>query len=234
MAAIKRFEQNTVGADYIVGDIHGCFDRLQSLVDTFNIDPARDRLFSVGDLIDRGPQSADARAWLDKPWFHACRGNHEQMLLSSDSPTGFFNWMLNGAEWWLQQDEAFREQLQLSISQLPLAMEVQMAGGARVGIVHADVPQHMSWQQFTQSIESGDPEALHVATWGRDRAEGRVTKGINGIDIVVCGHTIMNDYQMHRIDNVWLIDTGAFKKELGGKLSIFPLNDLLADTRAEV
>lgn len=231
MAAIQRFEQNTAGTDYIVGDIHGCFDRLQSLVETFNIDPARDRLFSVGDLIDRGPRSSDARAWLGKPWFHACRGNHEQMLLSSDSPTGFLTWMMNGADWWLQQDDAFREHLQLAVSQLPLAMEVEMADG-RVGIVHADVPQHMSWQQFMQAIESDDPEALHVATWGRDRAEGRVTTGVAGIDAVVCGHTIMYDHQIHRIDNVWLIDTGAFDRELGGKLTMYPLSDLLTDPQA--
>ncbi|MGD8568261.1 MAG: metallophosphoesterase [Gammaproteobacteria bacterium] len=232
MAAIRRFEQNTAGTDYIVGDIHGCFDQLQSLVDAAKFDPAHDRLFSVGDLIDRGPHSPAAPDWLDKPWFHACLGNHEHMLLSSGNPTGLFNWMMNGAEWWLQQDEVFQERLRLAVSRLPLAMEVEMAAG-RVGIVHADVPEHMLWQQFMQAIETGNPDALHVALWGRDRADGRVTSGVDGIDYVVCGHTITVDKQVQRAENVWFIDTGAYSRQLGGKLTMLALSDLFAGPPVE-
>ena len=44
--------------------------------------PGCDRLFALGDLIDRGPRSADALAWMESGQIElSVRGNHEQMLL---------------------------------------------------------------------------------------------------------------------------------------------------------
>ncbi|WP_183132684.1 metallophosphoesterase, partial [Pseudomonas amygdali] len=56
---IKRFAENTVGRDFAVGDIHGHFTRLQVALDVAGFNPAVDRLFSVGDLVDRGPECED-------------------------------------------------------------------------------------------------------------------------------------------------------------------------------
>ena len=78
---IKRFPKNDAGRDFVVGDLHGCFARLQEDLGKLNFDPEKDRLFSVGDLVDRGPDSEQALGWLDKPRFHAVRGNHEQMAI---------------------------------------------------------------------------------------------------------------------------------------------------------
>ncbi|MBP5144082.1 metallophosphoesterase, partial [Pseudomonas chlororaphis] len=74
MNKIQRFEINTAGRDFAVGDIHGHFTKLQAALDAVQFDPTVDRLFSVGDLVDRGPESADVDTWLAKPWFHAVRG----------------------------------------------------------------------------------------------------------------------------------------------------------------
>jgi len=78
---IQRLPANDAGRDYVVGNLHGCRSLLDALLDKVNFDPARDRLFSVGDLIDRGPDSMAALALLEQPWFHAVKGNHEVMLL---------------------------------------------------------------------------------------------------------------------------------------------------------
>jgi serine/threonine protein phosphatase 1 len=43
--------------DYAIGDIHGCLDKLQRLLDVLRYDPAADRLIFLGDYIDRGPDS---------------------------------------------------------------------------------------------------------------------------------------------------------------------------------
>lgn len=40
------------------GDIRGCFNRLQAGLELLGFDPDKDRLFSVGDLVDWGPESA--------------------------------------------------------------------------------------------------------------------------------------------------------------------------------
>jgi serine/threonine protein phosphatase 1 len=69
-----------------VGDIHGCFDKLTSLLDKIAPDPEEDTLLFIGDYIDRGPQSKEVVDLLidlaqRQKNIVFLKGNHEQMLL---------------------------------------------------------------------------------------------------------------------------------------------------------
>ena len=47
-------------SEYAIGDIHGCHDSLRALMDRIGFSPDRDRLWFVGDIINRGPKSLES------------------------------------------------------------------------------------------------------------------------------------------------------------------------------
>jgi hypothetical protein len=79
---VKEFDINTEGKDYFVGDIHGTFKRLKEALNAIGFDGKKDRLFCCGDLVDRGGSHRDMLDIIGQDWFHACLGNHDDMLLT--------------------------------------------------------------------------------------------------------------------------------------------------------
>lgn len=69
---------------YAVGDVQGCFACLRELLRDAGFDPARDELWSVGDLVNRGPDSlATLRYFRDLgPKARIVLGNHDLHLLA--------------------------------------------------------------------------------------------------------------------------------------------------------
>lgn len=219
---IKRFPINLHGRDFIVGDIHGCFDQLNTELERLNFDPQQDRLFAVGDLVDRGPGSKKVLSWLSQPWFHSCLGNHEEMILTlePDSGEGISWYQSYGGEWWLELDPKSRSTIRKSLAQLPLIIELETVHG-RIGLVHADIPKGMDWSTFVHLLEQGDQEVRGTALWGRSRIKRLLASPVKGIERVVCGHTLTQEHKIVTKGNVWFIETGAFLQDMeGGHLTV--------------
>lgn len=66
----------------IIGDIHGHYDSLLSLLEVLNLQQ-EDQVYFLGDLIDRGPDSAKVVDLVMKNNYHCLLGNHEQLMLDA-------------------------------------------------------------------------------------------------------------------------------------------------------
>ncbi|PMS17703.1 metallophosphoesterase [Trinickia dabaoshanensis] len=210
---VCRHAANTAGRDFVVGDLHGCVDALRYLLREIVFDAACDRLFSVGDLIDRGSQSDEALALLDKPWFFPVLGNHEEALcLVAEGAMRQSTWNGLGGEWAQALPDQVLRAYARRLRTLPL-VRVVGSGARRFNVIHAEFfgdDAALDSGLFTERVRQ-------QLLWGRELALGSgVVERQAGLSPTYCGHTPMRE--IGRIGAQIFIDTGAFAAT--GKLSV--------------
>ncbi|MFK0310547.1 metallophosphoesterase [Pseudomonas sp. NPDC090233] len=209
MSRFRRVAANSHGRDLAVGDIHGHFRRLEQCLDAVGFDPEVDRLFSVGDLVDRGPHSVEVLAWLQKPWFHAVQGNHESLAIThfNGGQLDLDMYRAAGGGWFIDLPRDEQAHFVEQFLRLPIALELQTDEGL-IGLLHADSP-FMDWAALRDSLLfDDDAKVREICQWSRQRLKEGDTQVVEGLRALLVGHTPV--LQAKKLGNVWHLDTGGW------------------------
>lgn len=226
---IQVYAENTRGRDFVIGDLHGCVKALHAKMDAKNFDPSVDRIFATGDLVDRGADSEGALDLLNEPWFVSVMGNHEDAgMLYATGALHDVGWYVGiGGGWMVAKTAPERAECAIKFASMPLAIEIEIGGGRRVGVVHADCPFD-DWDAFRKSqIPNASRSRLQEqavrtsALWSRGRFEALRSDRVAGVHAVVVGHTPVE--RVTSLGNTFYVDTGCYKT---GRLTMKNLKKL--------
>jgi len=152
MPIYRKIPQNRANKDFVVGDVHGHLKQLQDQLKALAFDPASDRLFCLGDVVDRGPDSAAMLDMIDQKSVFSILGNHEAMMIAGfENPADVQLHFSNGGEWFYDLNRSEQSRLVDKVRLWPWAMEVETGSGT-AGLVHADVPES-SWDVVQKLTE---------------------------------------------------------------------------------
>lgn len=142
-------------ATYAIGDVQGCYDELQAVLQVCQFDPANDSLWFVGDLVNRGPKSLETLRFVKSlANKQVVLGNHDLHLLTvaygaqAKRPEDTIDDVLNAPD---------REELLTWLRQQPLFYH-----DAKFTMVHAGIPPQWHCKEAAryaaevQQVLSGD------------------------------------------------------------------------------
>lgn len=224
-----------------VGDIHGEWQKFQSMYEKVGFNPEEDLMVFLGDYLDRGSEPVPVMEFVlshqDTENMIFLRGNHEQMFFDSfrcapDKAMGFGEWFDSPKRLWFDNGGSITfnrikksgRMYELNrtwldwIDKLPLYADI-VVGEQHYWFMHADCnPTIPLDQQETSTL-----------LWGRSLAAHPELN--DGANIIVLGHTPVQalgypaEPQWLDDGKVVLVDTGSFLKN--GHISCV---DLLSHT----
>lgn len=222
MSRIQYFNYNEKGRDYICSDIHGHFYLLEDKLKSVNFNKSLDRLFCLGDLIDRSDDSVLVLDYLKEPWFYSIIGNHEIMLIDAceeDNPDVKRQWYFWGGDW---AEDLSDEELDIyyqAISRLPVAIELELKSAKKIALVHANLPDVADWDEMKVFLESL-PDVnlnthlplLRTMLWNKAPVYEHRSAGIEpvkNIEHVFHGHSIVKEIVV--LENRTFMDLGSYQ-----------------------
>ncbi|MGF1536632.1 MAG: metallophosphoesterase family protein [Elainellaceae cyanobacterium] len=195
----------------VIGDVHGQYDGLVRLLDAIG-PTSDDRVYFLGDLIDRGPKSAQVLSLVKQQGYVSLSGNHEQMLLEAfpngkAAPSALAAWLYSGGQATLDSfDNIYDLLAQLSwIDSWPTYLDL-----GNVWLVHAGVNPDLRLEEQTKQD----------LCWIRQKFHSTRRPYFND-KLIITGHTItftLPDISPGALvrGEGWLdIDTGAYHPRSG-------------------
>ncbi|MEM9864532.1 MAG: metallophosphoesterase, partial [Myxococcota bacterium] len=181
----------------VVGDVHGCLEELLELIDRAHLNDS-ETLALVGDLCNKGPDSAGVVRFARKRAALVVRGNHDERLVRAWRKGGGGKHALDA---FAEDDVAYLEGLPLTgtLAQRPL-----WRGRTRsVRLVHAALraqgPTPAALMMNGRSLKEGELSASHEGEpWGASWP---------GPELVIFGHDAVRGRQEH--EHAIGLDTGC-------------------------
>jgi serine/threonine protein phosphatase 1 len=185
-----------------IGDVHGHYQGLQKLIALLKLTD-RDTVYFLGDLIDRGPESAQVVEYVRAKQYFCLMGNHEQMACLAFSSAKFENfameaWLSAGGRTTLESYKGLEPQLESDLQwfqRLPNYFDLGDFWLVHAG-VHPQIPlelqssQEFCWirQEFHQMEQPffADKTIVtgHTITFTFPGVEpGQIAQGVGWLDI---------------------------------------------------
>jgi serine/threonine protein phosphatase 1 len=217
---ISYFEPNSKGRDFVIGDLHGAYKNLMVLMEKLNFSESQDRLFALGDLIDRGNDSEKCLDLLKQPWFFSIKGNHEELLMKTFENSSFRPlWNKNGGQWSENISADTLASYANIVRDLPLVISIRSDVG-RINLLHAEFfgsDEDLDRGNYSEKVQQ-------QLLWGRQLISNpKEFRPLSQISKTYCGHSVVKT--PIKIGAQIYIDTGAGFISEGGKLTIADLSE---------
>jgi serine/threonine protein phosphatase 1 len=194
----------------IIGDVHGHYRALMQLLEA--IAPTdQDQVYFLGDLVDRGPHSAQVVEFVIQMQYPCLLGNHEQMLLNAIGsgeidPNFMQSWLFAGGHNTLESYNDHIPQDHIDwMKVLPVYLDL-----GDIWLVHAGIDPKLPFSQQTKSQFCWIREDFH-----------RSTRPYFPDKLIVTGHTITFTFKGVKPGQLvagagWIgIETGAYHPNSG-------------------
>lgn len=202
---------NTVPRRIVIGDVHGHYEGLMTLLNAIAPD-SDDQVYFLGDLIDRGPQSYQVVEFVKNSPYQSLLGNHEYLLLEAFPNNQVFApalqaWLQSGGRATVASYEDADKLLEhvAWVRTLPAYLDL-----GDIWLVHAGVHPDLPLEQ----------QSLQDFCWIRDEFHG-IAQPYFQNKLIITGHTITFTFPGVTPGAIargqgWLgIDTGAYHPKSG-------------------
>ena len=219
---------------YIIGDIHGMYDKLIACLQAVNFDYNNDTLIQLGDVVDRGPKSFECIEELLKiKNLIAIKGNHDHEF-HEGLKTGSYNLFTQGAK---ETCMSYIRNLDIGDSTIPEDLSFYHIPTNHYNFFISLLPYYIDKDNnlfihggYNRHYLIEEEKDIEVFWWDRDllhsarsyatmkHNEEHPFKMKNNFKNVFIGHTpvqYFNETTPQKYANIWLLDTGAGKSSSG-------------------
>ncbi|MGD0958909.1 MAG: symmetrical bis(5'-nucleosyl)-tetraphosphatase [Methylomonas sp.] len=169
-------------AIYAIGDIQGCYDELRRLLEVVKFDPAADRLWLTGDLVNRGPRSLDTLRFIKGLGEAAVTvlGNHDLHLIAiavSENKAGKKDTLAEillapdceELIHWLRHQRLFYDDGQFCLLHAGLPPQWDLAHTRQMALEAEQAIQSSDYRQFFSSMYGNEPRIWREDLFAADR-----------------------------------------------------------------